>query len=166
MNIEIMIAKIHSATVTDANLNYMGSITIDQKLLDATGLIRNQKVQVVNKNNGERFDTYIMPGTSGSGTICLNGAAARLACPGDKIIIIAYGSIDSALAEEYKPKIIFVDDKNVISGTNKPKTDKQIIKWLKDPYSDSAIYKMWGNGIALPNALFVMQGIAEELKGE
>lgn len=114
MTIEIMIGKIHRATVTDANLNYMGSMTIDKLLMDAAGIVPHQKLQVVNNNNGERFETYAMEGKAGSGIICLNGAAARLAQKGDTIIIMTYGSMTVEEALEYKPRIVFVDRANHI----------------------------------------------------
>ncbi len=104
--------KIHGATVTDANLNYKGSITIDEELMKAAGILPHEKVQVVNNNNGERFETYVIKGEPGSGTICLNGAAARLVQPGDKVIIIAYCLMTQNEAENYEPKIVFVDEKN------------------------------------------------------
>lgn len=114
MLIEVLKSKIHRATVTEANLNYVGSITIDEELMEAAGILENEKVQVVNINNGERFETYVIKGEKGSGTICLNGAAARLVQVGDKIIIMAYCLITP---EEYKihmPKIVFVDENNKI----------------------------------------------------
>ncbi|MDK2932547.1 MAG: aspartate 1-decarboxylase [Clostridiales bacterium] len=104
MFLEMMKGKIHRATVTEANLNYVGSITIDAALMEAAGILSNQKVQVVNNNNGERFETYVIPGKRDSGVICLNGAAARLAQPGDKIIIITYGWMDER--ERYELKAI------------------------------------------------------------
>lgn len=112
MLIELMKAKIHKATVTEANLDYMGSITIDTDLLDMVGILPNQKVQIVNNNNGERFETYVMPGERGSGVICLNGAAARRVVPGDIVIIIAYASMTPEEATDFKPSILFLDQKN------------------------------------------------------
>lgn len=109
-----MHAKIHRATVTDANLYYEGSLTVDADLLDAAGLVEHEKVQVVNINNGHRLDTYVIKGERGSGVICLNGAAARLGHYGDKIIIIAYGQIPYEEAKNHKPKIVLVDDNNKI----------------------------------------------------
>lgn len=114
MLIEMMTGKIHRATVTDANLNYMGSITIDSELIKAAGMLPNQKVQVVNNNNGARLETYIIEGKAGSGTICLNGAAARCAQQGDIVIIIAYGLMDPAEARRHEPKVVFVDRENRI----------------------------------------------------
>lgn len=107
-----MKSKIHRATVTDADLNYMGSITIDKKLMDLADILPGEKVQIVNNNNGARFETYVIEGEENSGTICLNGAAARLCVPGDTIIIISYAIMDDKTAKTYKPKIVFVDKKN------------------------------------------------------
>ena len=111
MLIEVLKSKIHRVTVTAANLNYIGSITIDEDLLDAADMIENQKVQVLNLNNGERFETYIIRGERGSGDICLNGAAARLALPGDILLIMAYALMDPEEARSYKPVVIFPDTK-------------------------------------------------------
>lgn len=109
MLIEMLTAKIHRVHVTEANLNYVGSITIDSELLDAAGIIAGQKVAIVNNNNGERFETYVIAGQPGSGVICLNGAAARRAQPGDIIIIIAYALMTPEEARSHKPRIIFPD---------------------------------------------------------
>lgn len=114
MTIEMLQAKIHRVTVTEANLNYIGSITVDSLLLEAAGVLPGQRVSIVNNNNGERFDTYVIAGEKGSGTICLNGAAARKAQPGDIIIIIAYASMTPEEARDFKPTIIFPD-----TATNK-----------------------------------------------
>ncbi len=111
----IMKSKIHRAVVTEANLNYMGSITIDSELLEAANIFPNEKVQIVNNNNGARFETYVISGPPGAGDICLNGAAARLVHPGDTIIIITYAMMDEKEATEHKPIVIFVDGKNKIS---------------------------------------------------
>jgi len=116
MLLTIMKSKIHRATVTEANLNYVGSITIDEDLMDAAGLLENEKVQVVNNNNGERFETYVIPGQRGSGIICLNGAAARLVHAGDLVIIISYAMLEAAEARTFKPNIVFVDDCNKVTG--------------------------------------------------
>lgn len=105
-------SKIHRATVTEANLNYVGSITIDRQLLDAAGILPGERVQVVNNNNGERLETYTIEGPPGSGTICLNGAAARLVQAGDTVIIIAYAWMEEAEARAFMPKIVFVDAAN------------------------------------------------------
>ena len=115
MQITMLYSKIHRATVTDANLNYVGSITIDTALLEASNLKVGQKVDIVNINNGERFSTYIIPGEKGKGDICLNGAAARKVQVGDKIIIIAYATMQESEAEEFKPKIVILNDDNSIA---------------------------------------------------
>jgi aspartate 1-decarboxylase len=112
MMIQRFKSKIHRATITQADLNYVGSITIDQDLMDAADLIDGEKVQIVNNNNGERLETYVIPGERGSGTICLNGAAARRAQVGDTVIIIAYAWMDRAEAEAYQPKVVFPDEHN------------------------------------------------------
>lgn len=109
-----MKSKIHRARVSEANLNYVGSITIDQDLLDATDILPNEKVQIVNNNNGARFETYVIPGERGSGVICLNGAAARLAQVGDIVIIIAYGIISDDELPSFTPKVALVDEFNRI----------------------------------------------------
>jgi aspartate 1-decarboxylase len=108
-------SKIHRATVTGADLNYVGSITIDPELMEAADLLEFEQVSVVNVNNGARFETYVIPGVRGGGEICLNGAAARLAHPGDKVIIISYGQYSEAELETYRPVFIFVDEENRIS---------------------------------------------------
>ncbi|WP_243349420.1 aspartate 1-decarboxylase [Parabacteroides sp. FAFU027] len=112
MLIEVLKSKIHRATITDANLNYIGSITIDQDLMDAANLIAGEKVQVVNNNNGERLETYIITGERGTGTVCLNGAAARKAQPGDIVIIVSYAQMDFEEAKSFQPSIIFPDSDN------------------------------------------------------
>ena len=114
MLIEVMKSKIHCARVTEANLNYMGSITIDEDLMDAANLIAGEKVAIVNNNNGERFETYIIKGERGSGCICLNGAAARKVQVGDIVIIMSYALMDFEEAKSFKPSVIFPD-----SQTNK-----------------------------------------------
>jgi aspartate 1-decarboxylase len=108
-------SKIHRATVTGADLNYIGSITIDPELMEAADLLEFEQVSVVNVNNGARFETYVIPGERGRGEICLNGAAARLVHPGDKVIIISYAQYDEAEMEAYRPQFIFVDEQNRIS---------------------------------------------------
>ena len=110
----MLYSKIHRATVTDANLNYVGSITIDEELMEKANLLVGQKVDIVNINNGERFSTYVIKGKRGSKEICLNGAAARKVHVGDKIIIIAYASMDLEEAKSFKPKVIIVNDENEI----------------------------------------------------
>jgi aspartate 1-decarboxylase len=109
MKIEVLKSKIHRVKVTDANLNYIGSITIDEDLLDAANMIEGEKVYIVNNNNGERFETYIIKGERGSGMICLNGAAARRVQPDDVIIIISYAIMDFEEAKTFKPWIVFPD---------------------------------------------------------
>lgn len=105
-------SKIHRAIVTEANLNYMGSITIDEALMEAADILPNEKVQIVNNNNGARFETYVIKGQRGSGVICLNGAAARLVSPGDAVIIIAYAMMDRREASEFQPTVVMVDGQN------------------------------------------------------
>jgi aspartate 1-decarboxylase len=112
MHIEILKSKIHRVAITEANLNYVGSITIDEDLMDAANMIENEKVQVVNVNNGERLETYIIKGKRGSGTICMNGPAARKVAVGDIIIIISYASMEFEAAKTFKPRIIFPKDGN------------------------------------------------------
>ncbi len=109
MQIEMLASKIHRVHVTEANLNYIGSITVDSALLDAAGILPGQKVSVVNNNNGERLETYVIAGKPNSGVICLNGAAARKAQVGDVIIIIAYASMTPEEAKIFEPKVIFPD---------------------------------------------------------
>jgi aspartate 1-decarboxylase len=114
MFIEVVKSKIHRITVTEANLAYMGSITLDEDLMDAANLIANEKVSIVNNNNGERFDTYIIKGERGSGVVCLNGAAARRVQKGDIIIVMAYALMDFEEAKNFKPAVVFPD-----TATNK-----------------------------------------------
>ena len=109
MMIEVLKSKIHCVTVTEANLNYMGSITIDENLMDAANMIAGEKVQIVDNNNGERFETYIIKGERGSGCICLNGAAARKVQVGDVVIIMSYALMDFEEAKRFKPSVIFPD---------------------------------------------------------
>ncbi|GFI54756.1 aspartate 1-decarboxylase [Alistipes sp.] len=111
MLIQRLKSKIHRVTVTEANLNYVGSITIDEELMQAAGIIEGEKVQIVNNNNGERLETYVIPGPKGSGAICLNGAAARKAAVGDVVIIISYGLMDIEEARTFRPSVIFPDEK-------------------------------------------------------
>ncbi|MCI5971966.1 MAG: aspartate 1-decarboxylase [Anaerococcus sp.] len=115
MNIEMLEGKIHRATVTEANLDYVGSITVDVSLLEESGIREYQKVQVVDVNNGNRIETYTIAGEKNSGVICLNGAAARLFSTGDKVIIMAYASYSEDELKDYKPKVVFVDDDNKIT---------------------------------------------------
>lgn len=112
MQIEVFKSKIHRAVVTEANLNYVGSITIDEDLMDAVNIIENEKVQVVNINNGERLETYVIKGRRGSGVCCLNGPAARKAAVGDIVIIISYATIDFEEAKTFKPWIVFPKEGN------------------------------------------------------
>ena len=114
MFVHVVKSKIHRVSVTEANLNYIGSITIDEDLMDAANIIANEKVSIVNNNNGERFETYVIPGKRGSGVICLNGAAARLVQPGDIVIIMAYTMMELEEAKTFKPAVIFPD-----TATNK-----------------------------------------------
>ena len=114
MLIEVFQSKIHRAVVTEADLNYRGSITIDQDLMDAAGMIPNQKVQVVNINNGERLETYIIAGARGSGVVCLNGPAARKVQVGDLVVIITYAQMTPEEASAYEPVVVHVDENNSI----------------------------------------------------
>lgn len=110
MYIQVLKSKIHRATVTQANLNYVGSITIDEDLMDAANMIEHERVQIVDNNNGERFETYIIKGKRGSGVVCLNGAAARRVQPGDIVIIMSYAYMDFEEAKTFKPIVIYPDD--------------------------------------------------------
>ncbi|MDR1221380.1 MAG: aspartate 1-decarboxylase [Tannerella sp.] len=112
MTIEVLKSKIHRVTVTEANLNYIGSITLDEDLMDAANLIEFEKVHVLDNNNGERFTTYIIKGERGSGVVCLNGAAARRVQPGDIIIIVSYAQLDFEEAKKFKPAIVFPNTAN------------------------------------------------------
>ncbi|MFC4872267.1 aspartate 1-decarboxylase [Negadavirga shengliensis] len=112
MHIQLLKSKIHRVRITQAELHYVGSITIDEDLMDAANIIENEKVQIVNINNGERLETYVIKGERGSGEVCLNGPAARKAQVGDIVIIISYASMDFEEAKKYKPTVIFPDDQN------------------------------------------------------
>lgn len=112
----LMKSKLHRATVTEANLEYVGSITIDRDLMDAADLLPNEKVQVVDNDNGARLETYVIEGSRGSGVICLNGAAARLVHPGDTVIIISYAELEDAEARAWEPTVVFLEDGNRIAG--------------------------------------------------
>jgi aspartate 1-decarboxylase len=114
MNIELLKSKIHRAVITEANLNYIGSITIDEKLMEAANIIENEKVQVVNVNNGERLETYVIKGKKGSGICCLNGPAARKAAVGDIVVIISYASMDFEEAKQFKPTLVFPKEGNIL----------------------------------------------------
>jgi aspartate 1-decarboxylase len=109
MNIHVVKSKLHNVTVTEANLNYVGSITIDEELMEAANILENEKVQVVNNNNGERIETYVITGERGSGVICLNGAAARRVAVGDIVIIITYAMMSMDEAKSFKPIFVFPD---------------------------------------------------------
>jgi aspartate 1-decarboxylase len=127
MMLNMFKAKIHRATVTEANLNYVGSITIDKLLLEASGILPGERVQIVNNNNGARLETYVIEGEAGSGVICLNGAAARHVHVGDNVIIIAYCWIDAEEAKTFKPSVVFVNDKNAISEITDHETHGEIM---------------------------------------
>ena len=114
MTVEMLKGKIHRATVKQAELDYVGSITVDQDLLDASGIFEYEKVQIVDVNNGNRFETYTIAGERGSGMICLNGAAARCVSVGDKIILMAYASMTPEEVKNYHPSVVFVDDDNKV----------------------------------------------------
>ena len=115
MLVEMLKGKIHRATVVQAELDYVGSITVDEELLEKSGILEYEKVQIVDVNNGNRFETYVIAGKSGSGMICLNGAAARMVSVGDKVIIMCYAQMTPEEHEANKPKVVFVDDDNKIS---------------------------------------------------
>jgi aspartate 1-decarboxylase len=112
MQVQVMKSKLHRVTVTEADLHYIGSITIDEDLMDAANMIEHEKVQIVNVNNGERIETYIIKGVRGSGKVCLNGPAARRVSPGDIVIIISYATMDFEEAKTFKPRVIFPRDGN------------------------------------------------------
>lgn len=114
MNVTMLKGKIHRATVVQAELDYVGSITIDEDLMEAAGIFEYEQVQIVDIENGNRFETYVISGERGSGMICLNGAAARMVREGDKVIIMCYASMDASEVKEHSPKVVFVDDKNKI----------------------------------------------------
>lgn len=126
MTYTMMHGKIHRATVTEANLEYMGSITIDEDLLDAAGILPSERVQICNNNNGTRLETYTIPGKRGSGVICLNGAAARCTAIGDVVIIIAYAQMDEKEARALVPKVVMVDEKNRPLKTRGPEKEREI----------------------------------------
>jgi aspartate 1-decarboxylase len=114
MQIEVVKSKIHRAVVTQADLNYIGSITIDEDLMEAANIIENERVHIYNINNGERFETYVIKGERGSGTLCLNGAAARLVQKGDLVIVVSYATMDFEEAKSWKPTVIFPKDNKVV----------------------------------------------------
>lgn len=114
MQIQILKSKIHRAVITEANLNYVGSLTLDENLMDAANLIENEKIQVVNVNNGERLETYIIKGKRGSGIVCLNGPAARKGAEGDVVIVISYALMDFEEAKKFKPTVVFPKEGNTL----------------------------------------------------
>lgn len=116
MVLEMLKSKIHRATVTQAELNYVGSITIDERLMEAAGIYEYEKVQIADVDNGARFETYVIAGEAGSGTICLNGAAARMVSTGDKVIIMCYAQMAPEEIADHPPKVVFVDDRNRITS--------------------------------------------------
>lgn len=116
MTLEMLKSKIHRATVTQAELNYVGSITIDERLMEAAGIYEYEKVQIADVDNGARFETYVIAGEAGSGTICLNGAAARMVSTGDKVIIMCYALMSPDEIAGNPPKVVFVDDKNAVTS--------------------------------------------------
>jgi aspartate 1-decarboxylase len=122
MQLQILKSKIHRAAVTGADLDYVGSITLDAALMRAAGILPHERVLIVNNNNGARFETYVIEGRAGSGAVFLNGAAARLALPGDIIIILSFALMDAAEAEGFVPKVVFVDEKNRVTriGVEQP----------------------------------------------
>ena len=122
----MMHGKIHRATVTEANLEYMGSITIDEDLMDAAGILPGERVQICNNNTGARLETYTIPGKRGSGVVCLNGAAARCTAIGDVVIIIAYAQMDEKEARTLVPKVVMVDEKNHPLKTRGPEKEREI----------------------------------------
>lgn len=126
MTYTMMHGKIHRATVTEANLEYMGSITIDEDLMDAAGILPGERVQICNNNNGARLETYTIPGKRGSGVICLNGAAARCTSIGDVVIIIAYAQMDEKEARTFVPKVVMVDEENRPLKTRGAEKEREI----------------------------------------
>lgn len=126
MTYTMMHGKIHRATVTEANLEYMGSITIDEDLMDGAGILPGERVQICNNNNGARLETYTIPGKRGSGVVCLNGAAARCTAIGDVVIIIAYAQMDEKEARALVPKVVMVDEKNRPLKTRGPEKEREI----------------------------------------
>lgn len=127
MYITLFKSKLHRGTITEANLNYVGSITIDEELLEQSDILSGEKVQVVDVNNGERFETYTIVGERGSGIICVNGAAARLVQKGDKVIIIAYALMDRNEASKFKPRVLILDDDNQITHLKDHEEHGQIL---------------------------------------
>jgi len=128
MYINLLKSKIHRAVVTEADLNYVGSITIDEDLMEASEIIKNEKVQIADINNGNRFETYVIPGERGTGMVCLNGATARLVVPGDLIIIMSYGFLNKEELKGFEPKIVFVDSKNRVTEIKNEEVHGEIKK--------------------------------------
>ncbi|MCI8874611.1 MAG: aspartate 1-decarboxylase [Lachnospiraceae bacterium] len=119
MTLEILKSKIHRATVTQAELNYVGSITVDEALMKASGIVEYEKVQIADVDNGARFETYVIAGEEGSGIICLNGAAARMVSTGDKVIIMSYARMTPEEVKDNPPKVVFVDEENKITSVTR-----------------------------------------------
>lgn len=119
MTLEILKSKIHRATVTQAELNYVGSITVDEGLMKASGIVEYEKVQIADVDNGARFETYVIAGEEGSGIICLNGAAARMVSTGDKVIIMSYARMTPEEVKDNPPKVVFVDEENKITSVTR-----------------------------------------------
>ena len=134
MTVEMLKGKIHRATVVQAELDYVGSITVDEELLEAAGIMEYEKVQIVDVNNGSRFETYTICGKRGSGMICLNGAAARCVSTGDKVIIMCYANYEAEEAKEHKPKVVFVDDENKIRKNKESKNKMKFVEFRTRGY--------------------------------
>ncbi len=128
MTLEMLKSKIHRATVTQAELNYVGSITIDESLMEAAGIVEYEKVQIADVDNGARFETYVIAGEAGSGIICLNGAAARMVSAGDKVIIMSYALMWPEEIKENPPKVVFVDEKNRITSVTRYEKHGELIQ--------------------------------------
>ncbi|MCB1012357.1 MAG: aspartate 1-decarboxylase [Microthrixaceae bacterium] len=133
MRRRMFLGKIHRATVTQADLDYEGSVTIDKDLLDAAGILPHEEVQIWNVTNGNRLATYALEGPRGSGVVCINGAAAHLMNPGDLVIMATFGEMDSEEAEAHQPKVVFVDDQNRITGTGAERPGPMMPRHLDDP---------------------------------
>jgi aspartate 1-decarboxylase len=129
----MFLGKIHRATVTQADLEYEGSVTIDKDLLDAAGILPHEEVQIWNITNGNRLATYALEGPSGSGVVCINGAAAHLMSPGDMVIMATFGEMDTEEAETHQPKVVFVDEANRITGTGAERPGPMMPRHLDDP---------------------------------
>lgn len=133
MRRRMFLGKIHRATVTQADLHYEGSVTIDKDLLDAAGILEHEEVQIWNVTNGNRLATYALEGPPGSGVVCINGAAAHLMNPGDLVIMATFGEMDSEEAEAHVPKVVFVDETNRITGTGAERPGPMMPRHLDDP---------------------------------